>query len=137
MKLLILTIIISLPSLTFSAEYICPHKIESSQTATSNESGWTLWPEKLNNLQTISNISVYSGHPNDGAALVPTNESEENGNLIWSFNGEKYRIWMSCVYNQTYLRYVKQLPAGIKKCTLLKSSNKDSSPKPIIGLNCN
>lgn len=117
----------------FSTEYLCPPQMKSVQTATTQTSEWLIWADKLNDVQSLESISVYSGHPDEGASLVPSNV----GSTIstWKFSNEKFRIWMACHYGQTYLRSIKELPQNIKKCSILTKKS-PHVPSQVLGLKC-
>ncbi len=106
-----------------AAEYRCLNSIETQQTLSAKlinqlNADWEAMPDAINAHQSLENIQVYDGHPREGAALVPDNEDSRE-EPFWTFpKDQKRRIWIACIYSQSIVRLVKQLPEAVKKCTL-------------------
>lgn len=93
----------------------CPATIDVSQQSTSMYPDWRVIVEKKQP-HFLSNITLYSGAPEEQASLVPE-FSEKNSKATWTFS-TKDRIYVACGYQKTNLRLSQALPEGITRCTL-------------------
>jgi hypothetical protein len=67
----------------------------------------------------FSRIELYDGQPRELADLVPDNERD-----TWTLGDPAQRTrpqFMACVYDGTYVRLVRQLPADVTRCHAAKT----------------
>jgi hypothetical protein len=107
----------------FALEIRCPEKIVTTQTLVKQESGWqefvrpTLSGANENNWSIPSRIALYDGNPKEIAELKPDDSAKKS---TWRFtepSPANRPIYMSCVYSNTRIEFIKALPLNIKKCT--------------------
>lgn len=67
-------------------------------------------------------LTVFDGHPEELASLVPDNEPAEAGEMhFWTFPVHKERqIWVECTYQNKAVRLIRALPDGIVKCAVIE-----------------
>jgi len=99
----------------------CPYEVSTTQSLKGAvPSEWEPLLDTLNGNQLIERISVYDGHPKEGADLIPDNVGKNGGkkeDSYWSFTpGRTY--WLACFYSQNVIRLVQKIPSDVKKCTL-------------------
>ena len=103
----------------------CPKQIETEQKLnTQLADQWQSMNDTFNNRQLLEMIQVFSGHPKDGASLIPDNTNTHDA--VWTFNNEKESLWIACFYQQSTVRLIHKLPNNVKKCFLNKKKNPES-----------
>ena len=127
--LLLGTIILAAPSLAFEAQ--CPETIYTNQKLASPVAGWDEFSRDpwgtagssaagtLRSRSGFSHIEIYDGAPKDLADLIPDNELD-----TWTLGNPKERQrpqFMSCVYDGTYIRLIRQLPDSVTRCRSSKN----------------
>ena len=116
-------------SLAFEAQ--CPETIYTNQKLASPIAGWDEFSRDpwgvagspaagmLRSRSGFSHIEIYDGAPKDLADLIPDNELD-----TWTLGDPKERQrpqFMSCVYDGTYIRLIRQLPDNVARCRSSKS----------------
>ena len=108
--------ILLLSNLAFPLEIRCPENIETKQTLSKAQDGWDAVVDTLNGRQNLETMELYDGPFEEGAALVPDNESSKK-DPYWT-NHTLKGFWVACFYSQSTVRLTKQIPGSVKKCTL-------------------
>jgi hypothetical protein len=110
-------------------DFQCPDSITTQQAAVAPSPGWTVFardpwgnagsPGTVKLKSGLSKIELYDGEPKEIADLKPDNEID-----TWTFGkpqpGDR-PTFMACVYGDTHVRLVKELPKGIRKCRASKA----------------
>lgn len=126
-RLFALGLALTVAGSAFAFEAQCPANIETTQQLVAPaQPGWTEFSrdpwgtagdpasERVRSKSGFSGIQVYDGPPKGLADLIPDNERD-----TWTLGDPKGRIrpqFMACVYDGTYVRLVRQLPANVVKC---------------------
>lgn len=110
---------LSVLSLGYALDYRCPERIETKQSLKiSAHEDFEPLTNSFEEYQNLDLISLYSGHPKQGASLVPTDESNAK-EPFWNFQpNDEFGVWMKCGYANTTVSLVRKLPPTTKKCTL-------------------
>ena len=106
-----------------AVDIACPAKIETAQKLLKPVAGWQAFVRPIGDHKTVqwsrvARIDLYSGHPNEIAELKPDDENAPSPS--WSFDrpaAVELPLWMSCVYFDTRIEFVKALPVNVRKCT--------------------
>lgn len=105
-------------SLAYSRDYTCPKEIETEQALKTKTTDWSSMIDIMNGKQYLRTMSVFDGHPSEGASLVPDIKGPS-----WTFPKIKERsIWLMCEYNQTTVRLIKELAKDITSCVFHDTS---------------
>lgn len=102
----------------------CPEEIKTKQSGAAIK-GWTTDVDTLNARQIFSGLVLFSGHPKDGATLMPdeappANPGEKSvetsgaGDIVYTLTGKE--SYMACQYTSTVVRLIKKLPKDVKTC---------------------
>jgi hypothetical protein len=111
-----------------AVEYRCPESIETEQKLLKPSlPEWSSMNDRMNRQQRLEQISVFSGHPRDGASLVPDNVNEKNDPFWTLERSKKETYWIGCFYSQSTVRLVREIAPNLTRCTLVsKSTGKHS-----------
>ena len=118
-------------SLTATAlEITCPEKITTSQKLIERAPGWKEFvrPDgdaKPRRWSHVSRIDLYDGDPKEIAQIKPDDEGAKEDSWRFSAPSPPLRpLYMACVYFDTRIQFIKELPLNVKKCT--------SSPEGVL-----
>jgi hypothetical protein len=92
---------------------LCPSEINTDQNLTKPIEGWRLF--NISSSHFLSQIEIYSGKPEDLAALKP--DIQTNTKAIWHFDSGA-NPYVVCHYNDTTIQLTQALPTSVKKCTV-------------------
>jgi hypothetical protein len=70
-------------SIAGASEFRCPPSIDTKQSSVAPVKGFEPWIDTLNGRQLLERVSIYDGHPREGADLVPDNAGEK-GDPYWT-----------------------------------------------------
>jgi hypothetical protein len=108
-------VLLALPVVPASAEeFICAHKIETTQELKAAPKGWSACRDP--NDQIFESITLFDGEPAGGNVIAPAG-TDESPVTRWAFRpGKGHVVWMQCNYRQTAMRLSRPLPEKITKC---------------------
>jgi len=116
-------------SLSFNSAYAglndtvqCPQNISVTQSISQKYPGWQSSTTEPNYY--LSNVTFYSGKPEEKASLVP--DSSKKHESKWTFSPNE-QIYLTCEYNQTNIQLTQALPSQITRCTVSYDANVRSS----------
>jgi hypothetical protein len=104
----------------FEAE--CPEEIKTKQSGTPVK-GWTADVDMINARQIFTGLVLFSGHPKDGATLMPDETAPAKagekpgdgaGDIVYTLTASE--TYMACQYTGTLVRLIKKLPKDVKSC---------------------
>lgn len=101
-------------------EFRCPEKIETTQKLSKAIKGWAARTDSDANL--YENFGIYSGHPREGASLVPADSGDTK---FWTYDQEN-GLWMQCRYRGTFVTLEIEIPKSSKKCSTKMAPDKQS-----------
>jgi hypothetical protein len=98
----------------------CPAEIKAAtpQLATPVE-GWTARADIVPTQ--LSGVAFYEGAPKDGGSLTPDDEKHAKSKITstWRLGAMgSGPYWLGCRYANTALTLERQLPSGVKECTV-------------------
>ena len=99
----------------------CPPTITVAQTISEPVPGWESVASNRLLAPHLINVEIYADHPSKAGALVPDQTSRTNQAELatWNFppdDGTPY--WMACVYADTRVLLVRQIPRQTRQCKL-------------------
>lgn len=101
-----------------AADYICPDHVSATLTLMEPlepGSPWTTQSSEASGAQTLSDLTLFDGPPEEKASLAPSAEGAEPS---WSFPAPRPRqIWVACSYANTSLTLIQPLDDAITRCT--------------------
>jgi hypothetical protein len=103
----------------FAADLIqCPEKVEVRQEISAPVQGWI--PAVDPAPSRLAGITFFDGEPKEQASLAPDRESKVNGKSVatWNFNSNSRPTWVACRYAGTTVTLTKELPKGVKSCSI-------------------
>ncbi len=89
----------------------CPANLQVSQSLTNKYPGWrslVIQPRYY-----LSNVTFYSGKPEELASLIPDSSTQKNA--VWNFSSND-QIYLTCEYNQTSIQLTQKLPKSVTQC---------------------
>jgi hypothetical protein len=95
----------------------CPSQIKVEQTVLDAPAGWSV--HNTRSLHPFVNVRFSDGDPSQLVTLAPSRQKKRKGTPVdvWDFaapSSEGY--WISCVYAETSVVVVRQLPADVTSC---------------------
>jgi hypothetical protein len=124
-----------------SFDLVCPKSIDVSESITKTELGWEAFHDERKMGTHLENVSLYTGHPKDMAALAPNKSSTKNKKLsyLWIFPSQKSypnSYWVTCDYSNTLITLTKKLPDNLKRCEARGTSLPSGKPLSIDSIHC-
>ena len=104
----------------YGFDFSCPATVVTKQELQKPVTGWTAWvsPTPVER-SLLLRIDFYDGHPSQRALLKPDN-GDTSEDPLWTFvpreGQKKTEIWQACVYAQTRVTLIRELPCGLKEC---------------------
>ncbi|HTZ00438.1 MAG TPA: STY0301 family protein [Rhodocyclaceae bacterium] len=124
--LLCALLLMSLPAVASDEiEFRCPPRISAIQKLAQPVPGWReSLPADDGHFLALAMFS--DGAPEKQAWLVPDSEDQPKNKVStakWKFAASE-NIWLSCQYRQTTVMVSRQLPAGLKRCSIRMDPSK-------------
>jgi len=105
-------------------KYSCPASIVTHQTIQKTFHGWQSGQHSESHQ--LKHVSLYDGPPKDLASVKPNNEDSmsKHGYSEWdlSMKSENQKYWIECIYQNTTVRFSKQLPDSVSQCRVVFDS---------------
>jgi hypothetical protein len=124
MKHFILTASLVLSSTVYAAKPACPDSINTKQSLKNKVQEWLEFRSEDGTI--LKSIEFYDGNPFKKIHLAPDNAEKGASEQVWTFQ-KNQEIWQLCRYTNTNITLTKQMPAGLKTCTVKNSAT--VSPK--------
>jgi len=145
LKILVYLLIISLDGhlvgfgVSSASCVVCPKAIVVEQRlAAKPDSNWESIQEDVRHQ--LMSITIFDGHPTDGAALVPDASTEEKGRMVytWRLSASKTRrYWIACAYDRTNIMLIRPLDPDISICEITYDPQITIGGHPsVLGFDC-
>lgn len=110
----------------------CPAKLSVTETA-DPIAGWTVDRESIATGR-LQGIGFYDGPVAGGASLRPTGGRTRGkiSTTIHAFDGHISPIYLACSYIGTDIVLSRQLPPGVKQCTITSDTMKPSAADDVV-----
>jgi hypothetical protein len=109
------------PATGAAVEFACPVRIELRDIASSKLPNWELVEDKGKVERSLESVTLFDGHPDEMASLVPETSKASEGKLYseWRLFHEPDRpFWIACIYRNSMSMLVRRLPISLKSCRL-------------------
>ncbi len=110
---------------------LCPAQVTVRQQLASPVAGWTAAADKSPNA--LAGITFFDGRPEDEASLAPDKTSRQNGKdlAFWTFDAAR-PVFLVCRYAWTNVTLQRELPKGVRGCTVTYNSRETVAGLPSI-----
>ncbi|MFO1253792.1 MAG: STY0301 family protein [Inhella sp.] len=119
---------------------VCPPELQSDETLRGEApAGWQLAQQVRVTARRLEGVGLYSGHPDEMAALVPDQAVRKAQRLVSTWRLADTGVeayWLACTYSNSKLQFVRPVSAGTKQCVLTQRLNKAGAAVAVESLDC-
>ena len=136
MRLLVMLLLI--PGLAWGADQLieCPQSLEVKSVASAPD-GWHIIDMKQENV--LERVGLFSGHPSNGASLVPDKSQTRNGESkdVWAFSPiSEEEQWLACFYYGTSLVVAQPVGLHATRCEVRYKVTRAGARLSVLSARC-